>query len=82
MNNKMAINNTYQQMNLKNKLSKHEEQRQNHGYGEHFDCCQMGGEFGRTGEKVRGLRSTNWKSQNSHRDIQYRKWGKPKNLHT
>ena len=36
MNNKMAKN-TYQQLNLKNKLSKQEEQRQNHGYGEHFD---------------------------------------------
>ena len=32
----------YQQLNLKNKLSK-QEQRQNHGYGEHFDGCQMGG---------------------------------------
>ena len=27
----------------KNKLSKQEEQRQNHGYREHFDGCQMGG---------------------------------------
>ena len=35
--------NIYQQLNLKNKLSKQEEQRQNHGYGEHFDGCQMGG---------------------------------------
>ena len=26
----------------KNKLSKQEEHRQNHGYGEHFDGCQMG----------------------------------------
>ena len=25
------------------KLSKEEEQSQNHGYGEHFDGCQMGG---------------------------------------
>ena len=31
----------YQQLNLKNKLSK-QEQRQSHGYGEHFDGCQMG----------------------------------------
>ena len=33
----------YQKLNLKNKLSKQEEQRQNHGYREHFDDCQMGG---------------------------------------
>ena len=49
----------YQQLNLKNKLSKQEEQRQNHGYGERFDGCQMGGVGGRMGEEVRGLRSTN-----------------------
>ena len=47
----------YQQLNLKNKLSK-QEQRQNRGYGEHFDDCQMGGGFGGMGEEVRGLRST------------------------
>ena len=29
--NKMAIN-TYQQLNLRNKLNKEEEKRQNHGY--------------------------------------------------
>ena len=59
MNNKMAKN-TYQQLNLKNKLSKKEEQRQNHGYGEHFDGSQMGGECRAMGEEVRGLISTNW----------------------
>ena len=32
---------------------------ENHGYGEHFDGCQMGGEFERIGKEVRGLRSTN-----------------------
>ena len=61
MNNKIAMN-TYQQLNLKNKLSKQEEQRQNHGYGEHFDGCQIGGGYwgcrGKS-EEVRGLRSTN-----------------------
>ena len=57
MNNKMTKN-IYQQLNLKNKLSK-QEQRENHGYGEHFDGCQMGGGLGRMGEEVRGLRSTN-----------------------
>ena len=44
MNNKIAVN-TYQQRNLKEKISKQEE-RQNHGYGEHFDGCQMGGACG------------------------------------
>ena len=38
-------------MNLKNKLSKQQEQRQNHGYGEHFDGCQMG-----EGEEVRWIK--------------------------
>ena len=42
MNNKIAMN-TYQQLNLKNKLSKQEERRQYPGYGEYFDVCQMGG---------------------------------------
>ena len=41
MNNKMAKIPIYQQLNLKNKLSK-QEQRQNHGYRERFDGCLMG----------------------------------------
>ena len=48
-----------QQLNPKSKLSKQEEQRQNHGYGEHFDGCQMGGVCGGMDKDVRGLRSTN-----------------------
>ena len=60
MNNKMTKIQIYQQSNLKNKLSKQEEQRQNHGYREHFDGCQMEGWYGGIGEEVRGLRSTNW----------------------
>ena len=55
----MAKIHIYQQLHIKNKLSKQEEQRQNHGYGEGFDGCQMGGECGGMGEEVRGLRSTN-----------------------
>ena len=58
MNNTMAINTYLSQSNLKNKLSK-EEQRQNHGYGEHSDDCQMGWGFGGMYKKARGLRSTN-----------------------
>ena len=42
-----------------------QEQRQNHGYGEHFDGCQMGKGCGGMGEELRGL-STNRQLQNSH----------------
>ena len=58
MNNKKAKIHIYQQLNLKNKLSKQEEQRHNHGYSKHFDGCQMGEVWG-MGEDVRELRSTN-----------------------
>ena len=47
----------YEQLNLKNKLSI-QEQRQNHGCGERFDGCHMGGECEAMGDEVRGLRST------------------------
>ena len=43
MNNKMAVNTYLSTIESKNKLSKQEEQRQNHGYRECFDGCQMGG---------------------------------------
>ena len=43
--NKVAKIHIYQQLNLKNKLNK-QELRQNFGYGEHFDGCQMGGVWG------------------------------------
>ena len=33
----------YEQLNLKNKLSKQEKQRQSCGYRKCFDGCQMGG---------------------------------------
>ena len=60
MNNKMAINIYLSTMNLKNKLSKQAEQTQNHNYRESFDGSQMEGEMVGIGEKVKGLRSTNW----------------------
>ena len=72
MNNKMAINTfIYQHLNIKNKLSKLEEQRQNHGYGEHIDGCQISGQCGGMGEELRGLRSTNRQLQNSRRGVTY-----------
>ena len=73
MNNKMAKIYIYQQLNLKNKLSK-QEQRQNHGYRERFDGCQMGCGCGGMGEEVRGLRSTNSTNtqlQNRHGNVKY-----------
>ena len=58
MNNKMAINTYLSTIESKNKLSKQEEQRQYHGYRDHFDVYQMGGRCGRMGEELRRL-STN-----------------------
>ena len=58
MINKMAKIHKYQQLNLKNKLSK-QEQRWNHGYGEHFDGCQRGRGCGGMHEEVKGLRIIN-----------------------
>ena len=58
MNNKMTKIHIYQQLNLKNKLSK-QEQRENHRYGECFDGCQIGGGCegnGRRGEGVKKYR--------------------------
>ena len=43
MNNKMTINTYLSTTESKNKLSKQEEQRQNHGYREHFDGYPVGG---------------------------------------
>ena len=58
MNNKMAIN-IYLSTIESKKLSTLEEQRQNHGYSDRFDCCQLGGGCGGVGREVRGLGSTN-----------------------
>ena len=33
----------YQQLKVKTKISKQEEPSQNHGYGDSFDGCQIGG---------------------------------------
>ena len=46
MNSKLAINIYLSTIKSKNKLSKQEEQRQNHGYRECFNSCQMGGGCG------------------------------------
>ena len=49
----------YQHLNLKKSKLGKQEQKQNHGYREHFDGCQMGGRHERMEDKVRQLRSTN-----------------------
>ena len=54
MNIKIAKMHSYQQLNLKSKLSKQGEQRQNHEYGKRFDGCQRVGECEGIGEEVRG----------------------------
>ena len=59
INNKMTINTYLSTIESKNMLSKQEEQKQNYGYREGFDGCQMGGEYEGMDEEVRGLRSTN-----------------------
>ena len=58
MNIKMATNSQLSTTESKNnKLSKQAEQEQNHRYGDHLEDHQLGGERGRIGEKVQGLRS-------------------------
>ena len=46
---------TYQQLNLKNKLSK-QGQRQSYGYSECFDGCQMRGECEGKGWRGEGIK--------------------------
>ena len=46
MSNKIGKIHIYQQLKLKNKLSKQDEQRQNHRYRECSDGCQIGGALG------------------------------------
>ena len=41
---KRQLIHSYQQLNLKIKLSKQTEQKQNHRYGDHLDGYQLGGE--------------------------------------
>ena len=58
MNIKMATNSQLSTTESKNnKLSKQAEQEQNHRSGDHLEDHQLGGERGRIGEKVQGLRS-------------------------
>ena len=44
---KRQLIHSYQQLNLKIKLSKQTEQKQNHRYGDHLDGYQMGSAVGK-----------------------------------
>ena len=58
MNIKVAINSQLlKQLNLKSKLSKQAEQKQNHRYGDHLEGYQLGGERGKMRENVYRFRS-------------------------
>ena len=48
---KMAINSQLSALNLKNKLSKQKEQKQNHRYGDHLEGYQLGGGRGDWGKR-------------------------------
>ena len=50
----------YEQLNLKNKLSKQADKKQNHTYGDHLEGYQLGRGKERMEGKVQGLRNTNW----------------------
>ena len=54
----MAVSTYLSTIESKNKLSK-QEQRQNHGYGEYLDGCQMRAGCQRMAEWLWVLRSTN-----------------------
>ena len=69
MNNKMAINTYLSTIESKNKLSKQEEQKRNHRYGEHRDGNWWGEPSGEMAEKVKGLRCTNWQVHNRQGDV-------------
>ena len=60
MNIKMATNPQQSTTKSNNKLSKQAEQQQEHSYRDHLEGYQLGGGKGRMGEKMQGLRSTNW----------------------
>ena len=56
---KMGVNSQLSAIESK-KQTKQAEQKQNHRYGDHLEGFQSEGGSGRIGEKVQGLRSTNW----------------------
>ena len=61
MKSKMTTNSQLSTTNLKknNELSKQLEQEQNHRNGDHLEGYHWGGQGGRMGEKIQGIRSIN-----------------------
>ena len=57
--------------NLKNKINEQMKQEKTHRCREQTDDCQSGGKLGDWMKKVKGLGSTSWGFQNSHRDLKY-----------
>ena len=59
--------------NLKNNacINEQTKQKHTHRYREQTDGCQRGGGLEGWMKKVKGLRSTNWLLENSHRDVRY-----------
>ena len=55
----MAVNSQLSTVNIKNKLSKQAEKKQNHKHGDHLEGYQLEGGRWRMREKGQGLRSTN-----------------------
>ena len=53
MNSKITTNSQHQQLNQKQKLSKHLEQEQNHNSGDHMEGYQLGGSGGEWEERYK-----------------------------
>ena len=57
--------------NLKNKINTQTKLEQIYRYGEHTVEYPRGGKLVGWMKKLKGLRSTDWQLQNSHKDIKY-----------
>ena len=71
----MTINTYISMIESKRKLSKQEEERQNHGYGEGFDGCQIGGVWGNggRGEGIKRYKQVIGEQPWGYK-VQYKKW--------
>ena len=56
----MAINSQLSKIVSKKQKSQQTGQKQNHRYGDHLECVQLGRERGRMKEKLQQLRTTKW----------------------
>ena len=69
MNIKTAINSQLSVIESKIQTKQTAEQKQNQRYRDHLEDYYLGGGRGRMGEKVQGIRSTNWQVQNRQGDV-------------